>query len=224
MLQPRARRCGTRGRAGRGGPARRGGHRPYKRGRRGGSCSAFSSRSSARGALRSHEHWHVPVPHGGSCLPAPQLLHLLFLLPAGGGRGLREARQQVGAAPVPAAVRPAVFRHSPGRPGLLSRVKGRLGAPGEPAALPLRRRGGGTGTGALFLRGGGRGTDALIPGEGGSPAALRPGVGGVAVLEFPREGVPGGSLLTPSLSALFQRLRSQRGGHRQQDRAGNGEP
>lgn len=84
--------------------------------------------------------------------------------------------------------------------------------------------GGGGERGQVHCSGGGRGTDALIPGEGGSPAALRPGVGGVAVLEFPREGVPGGSLLTPSLSALFQRLRSQRGGHRQQDRAGNGEP
>lgn len=31
------------------------------------------------------------------------------------------------------------------------------------------------------------------------------------------------SVLTPGLSALFQRLRSQRGGHRQQDRAGDGE-
>ncbi|XP_062440404.1 TSC22 domain family protein 3 isoform X2 [Rhea pennata] len=43
---------------------------------------------------RSHEHRHVPVPHGGCCLPAPQLLHLFLLLPARGGRGLREARQQ----------------------------------------------------------------------------------------------------------------------------------
>lgn len=48
---------------------------------------------------------------------------------------------------------------------------------------------------------------------GGVPAHGSPGAGGAR-----------GSVLTLCLSALFQRLRSQRGGHRQQDRAGNGEP
>lgn len=42
-----------------------------------------------RTAPRSYEHRLVPVPDGGCCLPAPQLLHLLFLLPARRGRGLR---------------------------------------------------------------------------------------------------------------------------------------
>lgn len=122
---------------------------------------------------RSHEHRHVPVPHGGGCLPAPQLLHLLFLLPARGGRSLREARQQVGAAPVPAALCLAVFRRGPGH------CAGGRGVPAPRESRRLRRP-------CVVARGGGGSGAALIPGEGRAPERGSPGRGRIGA-RIPRE-------------------------------------
>lgn len=58
-------------------------------------------------------------------------------------------------------------------------------------------------------------------GGGRCPHALRSSGAVQAGMGVSRVG--GCLLLTPSLFALFQRLRSQRGGHRQQDRTSNGE-
>lgn len=101
-------------------PSRQGGRCQYKWGRRVGPGSTVCSVCVCLCCCAlSYEHRHVPVPHGGGCLPAPQLLYLLLLLPARGGCSLREARQQVGAAPVRRGV-PAIRR--PGARGVLLRA------------------------------------------------------------------------------------------------------
>lgn len=147
-------------------------------------CSLRSLLAAA--VPRSHEHRRVPVPHGGGCVPAPQLLHLLLLLSAGGGRGLREAGQQVGA-----GLGEWDWEGGGGEP---------MRCPPPPPSI-LKRCPSGEG-----------GAWGIAPREMWGLCWM-PSKGGV----HPGVWIRGGSLLTPSLSALFQCLRSQRGGHRQQD-------
>lgn len=96
------------------------------------------------------------------------------------------------------------------------RGKGRPGARGGPLRPPIDEVGGHCCSGS---EGHTRPVCHEFPWGGGRPDALVRGRCRGA--RTPVEGRC--SVLTPGLSTLFQRLRSQRGGHRQQDRAGDGE-